>query len=235
MPCASALSAMKPASAATWAASAATAINAGSATVVPKPKQNANANKAVALPLRANASAMASPKGKRPLSSPWMKNARPATTHTRPTTSSPRSGNGWRSTTTWKKAMTATMGARSRSASRIRPAKAATGRKKPAAPANMARRAFTSLATVAPKGAIVPAIGGETARRATILHQCEGHHPLLRVFARGGRFTPRRSAASGRARGPVPAARTRAPSPRRAAPPGWHLPRSSRCRSGRGP
>ena len=56
--------------AATLAASAATAINAGSATVVPKPRQNAKINNQPTLPLRANACAIDSPIGNKPCSRP---------------------------------------------------------------------------------------------------------------------------------------------------------------------
>ena len=108
---------MAPACAATSAASAATAISAGSATVVAKPRQNAEASSAVALPLRANPCAIASPSGNRPLSRPWIKSVRPTITHNSPTTMLPRSGKGCCSTTIWKKAMTTMIGARSRRAS----------------------------------------------------------------------------------------------------------------------
>ena len=105
---------------ATSAASAATAIRAGSATVVPKPRQNAKPSSAVALPLWANACAIDSPSGKRPLCSPWMKSVNPAITQSSPTMTPPRFGNGCCSTTIWKNAMTRMIGARSRSASAIR-------------------------------------------------------------------------------------------------------------------
>ena len=65
------------ASAATLAPSAATAISAGSATVVPKPTANAKTRSALRLPLRANALAIASPSGNRPISRPRTNRVRP--------------------------------------------------------------------------------------------------------------------------------------------------------------
>ena len=58
-----------------------------------------------------------SPKGKRPLSKPLMNRPSPTRTDTIPMATLPRSGKGCRSTTIWKKAMTRTMGARSRNES----------------------------------------------------------------------------------------------------------------------
>src|SRR5210317_1666972 len=58
-----AVSPIAPAPAAIWAASLATAVNAGSATVVPKPSRNENVNNQNTLPLRASAWASDSPMG----------------------------------------------------------------------------------------------------------------------------------------------------------------------------
>ncbi len=57
------VSAIAPAAAATFAASFATAVNAGSATVVPNPSRNENVRSQNTLPLRASAYASDSPMG----------------------------------------------------------------------------------------------------------------------------------------------------------------------------
>ncbi|EDK26401.1 hypothetical protein VSWAT3_14787 [Vibrionales bacterium SWAT-3] len=103
-----------PPSAATSAASAATAVNAGSAMVVPNPRQKAKINNQNTLPLRAKACAIDSPIGKSPISSPKIKKVSPKTTSTKPAKIDSRCGSGSCKTASWKNAITATIGNRSR-------------------------------------------------------------------------------------------------------------------------
>ena len=105
---------MTPASAAARAASAQTAISAGSATVAPKPRAKANASKAVGLPLRTNPFAMLSPRGNNAISSPATNRVNPAATHNSPARIVRKSSGAWPSTRIWKKAITVMIGARSR-------------------------------------------------------------------------------------------------------------------------
>ncbi|BAC59073.1 hypothetical protein [Vibrio parahaemolyticus RIMD 2210633] len=103
-----------PPSAATSEASSATAVNAGSAIVVPNPKQNAKINNQNTLPFRAKACAIFSPMGNKPSSSPKIKNVRPKMTNNKPKRIETKLGKGSCRTTNWKKVITITIGRRSR-------------------------------------------------------------------------------------------------------------------------